>query len=188
MPSTVVSRVLLGALLALAARAVLAKEVPPRVLQEPVFGLRVQSSNPALEMLSEEARSKCFELADNEDLTGRMWIFARVDEAGATYYVVGGYFERLHPDKGEARYRLDTVGGVYKIDSANCMGYGAAREVFDVPAFEEISLPIRQRLAADLASRLSLLFGGPDRLRTAMRARTIDAERLSPELRGAFHH
>jgi hypothetical protein len=187
MPSIALSRALVAVTLALASCTALAKEAPPRFLQEPVFGLRLEAANAQLDLLPEDERRKCFQLADDEYLKGRQWVFAVAREADVTYYVAAGYFERRHPDKSEPRYRLDTFGGVYRIDGNACLGIGAAREVFDVRPLDETPQAVLQQLAFDLAERVARALGGPDRLRMALKKRNIDPAGLSPELAAAFN-
>ncbi len=186
MSFTVLDRTFVAVSLALASCVALAKDGPPRMLREPVFGLRIDAANPKLDLLPDEVRDKCSEIANNDQWTGRLWVYARAHDADATYYVVGGYFERHHPDRGESRYWLDTYGGVYRIEGAKCLGVGPAREVFDVRPFDETPQPVLKALADDLASRLARAFAGQDRLRTKMRSHRVDFGTLSPELREAF--
>jgi hypothetical protein len=186
MPSIALKRFLATVSFAFASSVALAKDAPPRIVQEPVFGLRLASAGIRLDALPEDVRSKCSELADDDKWAGRLWVYARADDAGATYYVVGGYFERRNPAPGEARFELDERGGVISIDGAECTAYGPARKVFDVRAFNEIPQSILQRLAADLGVRLARAFGGPDRLRAELRNQRIDPDPLPAELRQAF--
>lgn len=187
MSSTALDRCIVAVSLALAVCAAQASGiVPPRILQEPIFGLRLEVAKVKLDLLPDDVRNQCMEIADNENLTGRQWVYATARDAGATYYVVGGYFERRHPEQGESRYRLDTYGGVYRIDGTGCLGVGAAREVFNTPSFDETPQPILQQLAVDFAVRLVRAFGEPDRLRMKLRNQHVDPDSLSPELREAF--
>lgn len=186
MPSTVLDRWVATVSLALAAGLSLAKDVPPHILQEPIFGLRVDAANPALEVLPAQERNKCVEIADNEYLTARIWVFAVARDADATYYLVGGYFKRSHPEAGEPRYRPDTLGGVYRIAGGRCTGIGAAREVFAVRALDETPQPILQQLANDLSARLGRAYGGPAQLRAELRKQRAVLRDMPPEIQEAF--
>lgn len=186
MPSIALSRCIVTVAFAIASSVALAKQAPPRIMQEPVLGLRLDSAAPRQEALPEDVRSKCSELADDDRWIGRLWIYARADGAGITYYVVGGYFERRNPLPGQARFELDERGSVISIEGAGCTAYGQAREVFDVRAFNETPQPILQRLAADLVLRLARAFGGSDRLSAELRNQKIDVDPLPPELHQAF--
>jgi hypothetical protein len=163
-----------------------AADAPPRILQEPVFGLRMEAANPRIEALPDDLRNKCFELADSEFLTSRQWIYAAAVDSRTSYYVVAGYFKRRKAEANQAQYRLDTFGGVYRIEGSECMGLGAAREVFDVRALDEIPQPVLQQLADDLASRLVRAFGGPEKLGNAWRRQKVDQLHLPLELQRAF--
>lgn len=186
MLSTVTKHVVAVATLALACCIAQAKEGPPRVLHEPVLGLRLPAAKLLLNPLQDEIRNKCAALADNERWRGHLWVFATTKDAAGTYYVVGGYYERPNPEPGQPRYHLDTTGAVFQMIGDTCIGYGGAKEVFDVRHFEETPQAILQSLAADLATQLARALGGSDRLRTELRNQRIDAEQLSPELQGAF--
>ncbi|RYG99656.1 MAG: hypothetical protein EON58_03180 [Alphaproteobacteria bacterium] len=186
MLSIVTKRLVAVASLALACCIAQAKEGPPRVLQEPVLGLRLPAAKLRLNVLTDEIRNKCAPLADNEKWRGRLWVYATTKDAGGTYYVVGGYYERLNPEPGQPRYQLDTTGAVFQIVGDTCIGYGGAKEVFDAQYFEETPQAILRKLAADLAAQLARGLGGSERLRTELRNQRIDLEQLSPELQEAL--
>ncbi len=172
--------------LALVCCSAQAKEGAPSVLQEPVLGLRLPVSKLRLSALQNEIKNKCTALADNERWKGHLWVYASTKDAAGTYYVVGGYYERSHPQPGQSRYQLDTTGAVFQIAGETCIGYGGAKEVFDARYFEETPQPILQKLAIDLAARLARALGSPDRLRTELRNQRIAPDQLSPELLEAF--
>ena len=186
MSSTATKHIVAGAALLLASCAGIAREAPPRILQEPVLGLRFEQAKAKLDPLPEDARAKCRELADDERWKGHLWIFARADAPTSTYYVIGGYFERRRPASGESKYDLDERGGVIEISGTHCTAFGPAREVFDVRAFNEIPQPIFRSLAADFSSRLARALGGQEKLQRALTNQRIDLARLPPELRDAL--
>lgn len=158
----------------------------PRIAQEPVLGLRYETAKVQFEPLPEEVSSQCKEYANTESWGSRLLVYALIHAGARTYYIVGGYRERLHPAPSESRYEVDDRGGVLSIEGAECTVYGQAREVFDARFFEETPQPILQQLAAAHARTLAQAFGGPDRLRAELRNQRIDADRLSPELLEAF--
>lgn len=158
----------------------------PRIAQEPVLGLRYEAAKVKFDPLPEEVSSKCKEYANTDTWGSRLLVYALAYEGARTYYIVGGYRERLHPAPSEPRYELDDRGSVLSIEGSECTVYGQAREVFEARFFEETPQPILQQLAAAHASTLAQAFGGPDRLRAELRNQHIDADRLSPELREAF--
>lgn len=186
MLSIVTERLVAVVSLALFCCVAQAREGAPRVLQEPVLGLRLPAAKLQLTPLPDEIRNKCAVLADNEKWKGRLWVYATTKDAAGTYYVVGGYYERPNPEPGQPRYQLDTAGAVFQISGQTCSAYGGAKEVFDARYFEETPQPILQKLAVDLASQLSRTLGGADRLRTELQNQRIDFEQLSPELKEAF--
>lgn len=183
---TVTNRLLAFVSLALICCISQARESPPRVLQEPVLGLRLPVAKLRLNPLSDEIRNKCDALADNERWKGRLWVYATAKDAAGTYYVVGGYYERPHSEPGQPRYYLDTTGAIFQIVGDTCIGYGGAKEVFDARYFEETPQLILQQLAIDLAAQLARALGGANQLAAELRNQHIDFEQLSPELREAF--
>jgi len=187
MPSTVIRKLLAGLLFAMIgniANAAPSKH-PPRFLQEPVLGLRLEVAGLKLDPLPEDVRAMCGQVADDERWTGRVWIVAKAKDAAATYYVLAGYFKRRHSGPGQSPYDTDSQGGVYTVKGTKCGG-DPAREVFDVRDFNEIPQPVLQQLANDLAARLAKAFGGANRLRAELQGQRIDFDQLSPELQVAF--
>lgn len=104
-----------------------------------------------------------------------------------TYYVIGGYGIRTHPEPPDfPRYELFDLGTVFQTDGKECKIFGEALEVFETRYFSETPQPILQQLADNLVSRLADGFGGPDKLRAELRRQHVHPERISPELSGAF--
>lgn len=176
-----VRRAIAGASLSIACCTALADDVPPRILQEPVFGLRFDVTTARLDPVPDEVLALCPGLS-NEQEQMHLWTYAVARDAARTYYVAGGYYVRPKPP----HYALDTVGAVFHIEGATCTLTGPARETFDARLFEENPQPILRELAADLARRLALAFGGPDQLAAQFRRQHIESASLSPELREAF--
>jgi len=162
-----------------------AKDSPPRILNEPVLGLRLDAASVKLDPLSEDVRAMCVQTADNESSTARFWIFAQAKDAATSYFVISGYSKRLHPEPGEPLYEPTERGGVLYVTGNKCEG-DPAREVFEARDFKDIPETILQQLARDLATRLARAFGGPNRLRAEIKNQRIDFDRLSPELQEAF--
>src|SRR5262245_45604015 len=98
MLSIATRRLIATTILGFASAVAAAKDVPPRILQEPVLGLRLEAANVKLDSLPEDVRALCLQTADNERRKGRLWVFARAADAATTYYVVAGYFKRLYPE------------------------------------------------------------------------------------------
>lgn len=158
---------------------------PPRYLQEPVLGIRLQMEGLKLAPLPENIRALCGQIADDETWMGRMWILAEAEDATTSYYVLAGYFKRRHPGPRLPLYDTGSQGGFYIIRQNKCGG-DPARDTFDVRDFEQTPQAVLQQLAHDLAAKLIRALGGADRLRSEIRNQHIDFEQLSPELQGAF--
>jgi hypothetical protein len=183
---TAVSRAIVVTSLALTGCAAVAKDGPPRILQEPVFGLRFELAKVRLDALPEDVLALCPGLS-NEQEQMRLWTYAVARDAARTYYVVGGYYIQHDPKRpGSPRYVLDTLGAVFYVQGTECTLTGPARETFDARFFDETPRPILQQLAADLSLRLARAFGGSDQLAAQIRQQHVDAATLSPELREAF--
>lgn len=179
------NRVVAAVLLTLVSVAAFARDSTPRILNEPVLGLRLKAADLKLDPLPEEVRAMCEQTVDTERRTSRLWVFARANDARTTYYVVAGYFQRQHPASGEARYEPTVRGGMLYVTGNQCKG-DPARETFEARNFEDTPQPVLQQLAGDLAARLTQAVGGADRLRAEIRNQHIDFEQLSPELQEAF--
>jgi hypothetical protein len=184
MLSIATKRAIIVALFSLASAVASAGEKPPRYINEPVLGLRLDAG-VKLDPLPEDVRAMCEQIADNEDSTARMWIFAQASDAGAAYYVVGGYSKIRHPAPGERQYVPTARGGLIAIKGNTCGG-DPADESFEARDFNDIPQPIFQKLARDLVARLVRAVGSPDRLRAEIKNQRIDFDRLSPELQEAF--
>lgn len=154
---------------------------PPKHILDPVLGLRVSLANADIDPLPEKVRAVCVQMADNDTWTGRQWIFGMVETKGATYYLVSGYFERLHPLHGQPRFHQPDQGGMYVVKGKDCGG-DPAQDVFDVRDFEQVPQAVLELLADDLKSRLVRAFGGEARLRAKIKQQGIKPERLTPEL------
>lgn len=183
MPSTATKHAIIAALFMLTNAAAAPADKAPRYINEPVLGLRLDAG-AKLEPLPEDVRALCVQIADNEYATARMWIFAQASDAGAAYYVVGGYSKLRHPDPGEHLYEPTTRGGLMSVTGNTCVG-DPADEAMHAPS-DEMPRPILKRLAHDLAARLVRAVGGPDKLHAEIKNQRIDFDGLSPELQEAF--
>ena len=161
-----------------------AGDKPPRIVQEPVLGLRLDAG-VKLDPLPEEVRALCVQTADNSSRTSHLWIFARASDAGAVFYVVSGYVKLLHPAPGESTYDLDEQGGFLTITGNKCEA-DPAHGAFEARAFDDIPQSVYQQLSRDLATRLVRAMGGADKLRAEIKNQRIDFDSLSPELQEAF--
>lgn len=188
MSSTALNRSIIIASFALASCAALAADAPPRIMQEPVFGLRYEIAKVKFDPLPATALSNCPTLVDNENFRSVWFLYARARDASArTFYVAGGYSIRQNPEPPKyQKYEVGDYGVVFQTEGDRCTVIGDVREVFDARAFDETPQPILRQLAADLVSRFTDAFGGPDRLRTELRNQHVDPDRLPPELQEAF--
>lgn len=166
---------------------VLAAERVPRILNEPVLGLRYQTSHVKFDPLPVHALANCETMKDSENSDGIWFIHAQAtDSSGRTYYVSGGYEIRkdaLKPPK----YETGGLGAVFFTDRGACTYIDTARQVFEDRLFdEELPAAVLESLAADVARRLVKAFGGPDRLRAELRNQHVDKDALPPELLAAL--
>ena len=159
------------------------KRQPPKYVNEPLLGLRLDA-DVKLDLLPEEVRAKCEQIADNEKSTARWWIFASTFDTATAYYVVGGYSKMRYPEPGRPLYVPSVRGGLILVTGDKCVG-DPADAYFEGPT-EEVPLPILQQLSRNLAARLVRAVGGPDKLRIEIRNQRIDFDTLSPELQDAF--
>lgn len=187
MPYTAIKLLLAASLFTLSGRQAEATsgKSPPRYLQEPVLGLRMEMAGLKLDPLPEDIRALCDQISDDERWTGRAWIVASAKDAATTYYVLAAQFRRRHAEPGQGIYDLDSQGGFYTITGNQCGG-DPAREVFDVRDPNQTPVTILQQLARDLAARLVRALGSPERLRRELWNQRIDFNALSPELQEAF--
>jgi hypothetical protein len=162
-------------------------QLPPKIIQEPVFGLRYELAKAKLTDLPREVQLKCPDYAGTARwVVGRLYIFAETRDANQTYYVVGGYAKRRTPNATDPDYQLDTFGEVIAVEGKKCESIGAAREVFEMRRFNEISQPVVQQLADSLAVHLVRASGSPAQLREHFRIRGTKLEKLPEELHETF--
>jgi hypothetical protein len=176
-------RLILAAMFALCTAAS-AGDKPPAYIIEPAFALRLDA-NVKLDPMPEEARAKCERIADDENATVKLWVFAKAADAGATYYVTSGYVQRRHSAPGRPKYEAIERGGIYIISGNKCID-DPADETFHAGATDDVPLPILQRLSQDLAARLVRAVGSAAKLRAEIKNQRIDFDTLSPELQEAF--
>lgn len=172
--------------LLLACGGVSASDRPPKNLHDPVLGLRYHTDKVKFDELPPSVFAMCPDLV-TERVGRRSWVYASAKESSRTYYVIGGYFVRSFPKPPDyPKYELDDLGAVVLIEGPNCTLIGPSLETFVVRDFDDTPLDILQKLSADLVIRLTRAFGGPERLRAALRNQQVNARRLSPELRDSL--
>lgn len=187
MHSIALSRIICAALVAFTSCSVLAAESGPRILTEPVLGLRYEAARVKFDPLPAHALEHCETMRDNEYGRGIWFIYAQaVDSLGRTYYVSGGYEIRTD-EPNPLRYQTGDLGAVFFTERGACTYIDTARQVFEDRLFDnELPEPILKALAADIAKRFVKAFGGTDKLRTELRNQHIDKNELPPELLDAL--
>lgn len=176
-------RVIAVGLTTIICSGVLAAEPGPRILKEPVLGLRYESARVKFDSLPAHALANCETMQDSEYAKGVWFIYAQAtDSSGRTYYVGGGYDIQKDAPK-HLKYETGGFGAVFFTDRDTCTYIDMARQVFDDRLFDdELPESVLKLLAADVAKRLVKAFGGADKLRTELRNQHIDKEALPPEL------
>jgi hypothetical protein len=179
------------ALLAVSASAAASSSnQPPRFLSVPVLGLRLPLDQLKLDKFPEDLRATCRQIADDEQYTGKVWVFGKAKDAASAYYILAGYFKRRSPSPDRRMYELWENGSVFTIRGDTCGGDDAV-ETFDVrdPNADNngnVPAPILTELARDLATQTVRAFGSANRLRTEIKNQRIDFDKLPPELQEAF--
>lgn len=159
----------------------------PRVLSEPVLGLRYEAARVKFEPLPGQALANCKNLGHNEEWQSVWFIYAQAQDAsGRTYYATGGY-DISKNAQGKPRFTTGDEGLIFFTDRGACTTLEQVRQTFDARLFDdEITEPILKLLAADFAKRLERAFGGAAQLRTELRNQHIDKEALPTELMEAL--
>jgi hypothetical protein len=183
MHSFALSRIFSAAILAVSSYSALAALPSPRILSEPVLGLRYQAARVRFDPLPSQVLANCKNLDDNEEWKSVWFIYAQAqDSSGRTYYATGGYdISKKSPRKPQ--FTTGDEGLIFFTDRGSCTTLEQVRQTFDARLFDdEITEPILKLLAADYAKRLERAFGGTAKLRTELRNQHIDKEALPPEL------
>lgn len=157
----------------------------PKVLTEPVLGLRYETSRVKFDPLPAHALANCESMRDNEYGKGVWFIYAHAtDSSGRSYYVSGGYEFRTN---APTRYETGGFGVVFFTDRGSCTYIDMARSVFDDRLFDdELPESVLKLLADDVAKRLVKAFGGAEKLRMELRNQHVDKDALPPELLAAL--
>lgn len=181
MYSTALKKTIAGTMLLLISSTCFALNKLPRILREPVLGLRYEVAKTRFEPLAASETAKC---ETNEHAASVWFVYSKhATNAGRTYYLTGGYTVWKHPEPGQQKYEADRLGGVFYIEGEKCVYLDEARQTFiDRIVNEEMDLAILQGLAADYAVRLQNAFGGADRVRREIRQQRTDLDDLPPEI------
>jgi hypothetical protein len=187
MHSIDLSRFLAATVLALTSCSVFAALPSPRILREPVLGLRYEADHVKFAPLPSSVLANCENLKDNEEWQSVWFIYAQAqDSAGRMYYATGGY-DLSKKSSGKPQFTTGDEGLIFFTDRGSCTTLEQVRQTFDARLFDdEITEPILKLLAADYAKRLERAFGGAAKLRTELRTQHIDKEALPTELMNAL--
>lgn len=187
MHSFVPSRFFAGIILAMSSYSALAALPSPRILSEPVLGLRYEAARVKFDPLPNQVLAHCENLNDNEEWKSVWFIYAQArDSSGRIYYATGGYDISKKPAQ-KPQFNTGDEGLIFFTDRGSCTTLEQVRQTFDARLFDdEITEPVLKLLAADYAKRLERAFGGAAKLRTELRNQHIDKEALPAELLDAL--
>jgi hypothetical protein len=181
-------QVVASSVLVLVNTQALAADPAPRILREPVLGLHYERARVRFDPLPPQALANCETLADNEHARAVWYVYGQArDASGRTFYVTGGYEERLDGRPAHRKFDTEDLGLVVYSDAQTCEPGDPARDTFDRRSFDKILTPaILKQLAVDVVRRLERAFGGPDRLKLELQNQQVNLDVLPPELRDAM--
>ena len=184
---TALSRLVLAATLAMATASSVAALPSPRILSEPVLGLRYEAARVKFEPLSKQIIANCENMDGNAEWQSVWFIYAQATTpSGRTYYATGGY-EIARNSSGKPGFTTGDAGLILFTDRGTCTTLEQVRDTFDARLFDdEITEPVLKLLAGDYAKRLERAFGSKARVRAEIRNQHIDEESLSIELKQAL--
>lgn len=165
---------------------VFAEARAPKVVRDPVFGLRFEVAQERIDALPAAVGDACHELV-NQRYDRLNWTFARYESGAARYYIIGGYMVYRDPvPKGETKYLSDDRGILLKMSGSTCQLIATAGE--GLTDYDEPEPPqaVREGLAADLRLRLARASGGDRQLMRSLRHPPAELMRNSSALRHAF--
>lgn len=84
----------------------------PRLMQDPVLGLRYQAGKIQLDALPGEVQSACPVV--NAEWDRHLWVYASTRDGAKSYYVVGGYFVHRQQSASAPRFEADVRGGGFR--------------------------------------------------------------------------
>lgn len=183
MHSIDLSRFFAAAVLAVTSCSAFAALPAPRILSEPVLGLRYEAARVKFAPLPSSVLANCENLKDNEEWQSVWFIYAQAqDSTGRVYYATGGYdLSKKSPRRPQ--FTTGDEGLIFFTDRGSCTTLEQIRQTFDARLFDaDITEPVLKLLAADYAKRLERAFGGAAKLRAELRNQHIDKEALPPEL------
>jgi len=189
MSSIALKRFIAVALLLITARPFFA-QAQPRLLQDPLIGLRYEPAKIHFEPVPPRVVSKCEALSGNEHIRGVWFVFGLAgDASGRTFYLVNGYEIRSRPEPPDfPKYSAGGYGLLLVVSGRECQLIDAdARQSFTDRLFdEELPQDIVQRLANDFSTRMKKAFGGANRLRVEITNQRIDLDALPEEIKASL--
>lgn len=187
MPSIALKRCIAAAALVLAGASAHAALPSPKVLIEPVLGLRYEAAQVKFEPLPSQVIANCENMDGSDEWQSVWFIYAKAQDAsGRTYYAVEGY-DIARRSAGKPGFTTGGAGLIFFTDRGACTTLEQIRDTFDARLFDEyITEPVLKLLAADYAKRLERAFGSKARVRTEIRNQHVDEEALSIELKEAL--
>ena len=181
------SRFVAAATLALATASSVAALPSPRILSEPVLGLRYETARVKFDPLPRQVIANCENMDSNAEWQSVWFIYAQATTpSGRTYYATGGYDIAKNSSR-KPGFTTGDAGLILFTDRGACTPLEQVRDTFDARLFDdEITEPVLKLLAADYAKRLERAFGSKAKVRAEIRNQHIDEEALSIELREAL--
>jgi len=181
------SRHVAAATLTLATVSSVAALPSPRILSEPVLGLRYEAARVKFDPLPGQVIANCENMGGNAEWQSVWFIYAQATTpSGRTYYATGGY-DIAKNSSGKPGFTTGDAGLILFTDRGACTTLEQVRDTFDARLFDdEITEPLLKLLAADYAKRLERAFGSKAKVRAEIRNQHIDEEALSIELREAL--
>lgn len=183
MYSNTLKRSIIAAILACTSVGALSAVPSPRIVIEPMLGLRYEAARVKFDPLPRQAAANCEYMVDDVGWQSVWFIYAQAqDSSGKFYHVVGGY-DISRNSTGDPTFFTSASGLIVVTDRGSCITLDEAREIFDSRLLDEnITEPVLKLLATDYAKRLVRAFGGAATLRTELRNQYVDKDTLPPEL------
>lgn len=180
-------KIAIAAVFALTSCSALAQLQTPRILIEPVLGLRYEAARVKFDPLPGQVIANCEYMVDNEDWRNVWFIYAQAqDISGRMYYATSGYAISRN-GSGKPSFTTGGAGLIFFTDRGACTTLEQVRDTFDARLFDdEITEPILKLLAADYAKRLERAFGSKAKVQAEVRNQHIDEDELSIELKQAL--
>lgn len=183
MHSIDLKRSIIAAILACTSFGAFSAVPSPRIVIEPMLGLRYEAARVKFDPLPHQTIANCEYMIDDVGWQSVWFIYAQAqDSSGRIYHIVGGY-DISRNSTGDPKFFTSASGLIVVTDRGSCITLDQARDTFDARRFDEnITEPVLKLLAADYAKRLERAFGGAAKLRTELRNQYVDKDTLPPEL------